>query len=66
MYKFNHHQQHQQKSKFVQFNAYFNYLILGNIMPSSITFSFGLMAYQTVAFVRRELDKQLTVMVLVQ
>jgi hypothetical protein len=59
---------------FVQFNTYLNYLILGNIIPFSITFSFGLMAYRniqqiayrTVPLVRRELDKQLTVMVLVQ
>jgi len=59
---------------FVQFNAYFNYLFVGNILPHSITFSFGLMAYhnlqqiayRTVPLVRRELDKQLTVMVLVQ
>jgi hypothetical protein len=59
---------------FIQFNTYFNYLILGNLIPYSITFSFGLMAYRniqqiayrTVPFVRRELDKQLTIMVLVQ
>jgi len=59
---------------FIQFNTYMNYLILGNIIPYSITFSFGLMAYRniqqiayrTVPLVRRELDKQLTVMVLVQ
>jgi hypothetical protein len=59
---------------FVQFNTYFNYLILGNVIPYSITFSFGLMAYRniqqiayrTVPIVRRELDKQLTIMVLVQ
>jgi hypothetical protein len=59
---------------FVQFNTYFNHLILGNIIPYLITFSFGLMAYhniqeiayRTVPLVRRELDKQITVMVLVQ
>jgi len=58
---------------FVQFNAYFNYLIVGNILPYIITFPFGFMAYRniqeiayrTVPLVRRELDKQLTVMVLV-
>jgi hypothetical protein len=58
---------------FVQFNTYFNYLIVGNILPYIITFSFGYMAYsntqhiayRTVPLVRRELDKQLTVMVLV-
>jgi hypothetical protein len=32
-------------NEFVQFNTYFNYLILGNLIPFSITFSFGLMAY---------------------
>jgi hypothetical protein len=59
---------------FVQFNAYVNYLIIGNIIPYLITFSFGLMAYhnikeiayRTVPLVRRELDKQLTNMVLLQ
>ena len=59
---------------FIQFNNYFNYLLLGNVVPYAFTFSFGLMAYhnvqqlpyRTVPLVRRELDKQLTVMVLVQ
>jgi len=59
---------------FIQFNIYCNYLILGNIIPYLILFSFGLMAYRNVQqlahravpLVRRELDKQLTVMVLVQ
>ncbi|CAF3635944.1 unnamed protein product [Rotaria sp. Silwood1] len=59
---------------FIQFNTYFNYLIIGNILPYLITFSFGLMAYRnikeinyrTVPLVRRELDKQLTTMVLIQ
>jgi hypothetical protein len=59
---------------FIKFNIYFNYLILGNIIPYLILFSFGLMAYRniqqlsyrTVPLVRRELDKQLTVMVLIQ
>ncbi|CAF2805768.1 unnamed protein product [Rotaria sp. Silwood2] len=59
---------------FIQFNVYFNYLIIGNILPYLITFSFGLMAYRnikeiayrTVPLVRRELDKQLTIMVLIQ
>jgi hypothetical protein len=59
---------------FSEFNAYFNYLILGTALPYSISFSFGLMAYynvqqlshRTVPLVRRKLDKQLTIMVLVQ
>jgi hypothetical protein len=61
-------------SLFLWFNTYINYLFLGNLIPYLITFSFGLMAYRnvqqlayrTVPLVRRELDKQLTVMVLVQ
>lgn len=60
--------------QFVSFNTYFNYLFLGNIAPYSITFTFGLLAYhnikeinyRTVPLVRRELDKQLTIMVLIQ
>ncbi|CAF1374682.1 unnamed protein product [Adineta steineri] len=59
---------------FIQFNNYFNYLILGNLLPFILTFFFGLMAYhnvqqlayRTIPLVRRELDKQLTVMVLTQ
>jgi hypothetical protein len=58
----------------IQYNVYVNYLILGSIIPYVITFSFGIMAYRnvqqlahrTIPLVRRELDKQLTVMVLVQ
>ena len=59
---------------FVQANTYLNYLILGNTAPLLITICFGSMAYRnirqiayrTVPLVRRELDKQLSVMVLVQ
>ncbi|UJR14473.1 hypothetical protein I4U23_001470 [Adineta vaga] len=59
---------------FILYNSYFNYLILGNILPCSITFSFGLMtyyniqqiSYRTKPFIRRELDKQLSRMVLIQ
>jgi hypothetical protein len=58
----------------IQFNVYINYLLLGSIIPYIITFSFGIMAYRnvqqlahrTIPLVRRELDKQLTVIVLVQ
>jgi len=58
----------------IQYNTYFNYLTLTNIIPYIITFSFGIMAYRnvqqiahrTLPLVRRELDKQLTTMVLVQ
>ncbi|UJR32346.1 hypothetical protein I4U23_019809 [Adineta vaga] len=59
---------------FIQFNTYFNYLILGNILPYLITISFGILAYRnvkklahrTIPLVRRELDKQLTSIVLIQ
>jgi hypothetical protein len=59
---------------FVTFNAYVTYLIIGSILPTVITLVFGLMAYhniqeiayRTMPLVRRELDKQLTNMVLVQ
>ncbi|CAF1050135.1 unnamed protein product [Adineta steineri] len=58
---------------FVQYNIYGTTLILGKLLPISITFVFGLLAYhnvqqlgyRTVPLVRRELDKQLTVMILV-
>ncbi|CAF0814426.1 unnamed protein product [Adineta steineri] len=59
------------------FRKYYNYfhgLILSNILPLLIVILFGILAYRnvqkiayrTVPLVRRELDKQLTVMVLVQ
>ena len=59
---------------FESFNTYFNYLTLGNLLPHLTTFCFGIMAHRhvlqlrhrTVPLVRRELDKQLTTMVLVQ
>lgn len=59
---------------FESFNTYFNYLTLGSLLPHLTAFSFGIMAhrhvqqlsYRTVPLVRRELDKQLTTMVLVQ
>ncbi|CAF1376500.1 unnamed protein product [Adineta steineri] len=59
---------------FVQFNMYFNYLFLGNVLPYSLTILFGTMAYRntqqssnrTVPLIRLQLDKQLTAMVLVQ
>ena len=59
---------------FLQYRAYFSSLMLIGCFPILITFVFGLLAYQNVQqlayrvvpLVRRELDKQLTVMVLVQ
>ena len=59
---------------FNQYTAYGNIVILGKILPLFITFLFGFLAYRnvrqlshrTVPLVRRELDKQLTIMVLVQ
>jgi hypothetical protein len=59
---------------FLQYHSYFNLPILLGFLPVLITVSFGLLAYynvreinyRTVPLVRRELDKQLTVMVLVQ
>ncbi|UJR38690.1 hypothetical protein I4U23_031356 [Adineta vaga] len=59
------------------FQLYVTYgiiLILGKLLPVGITLFFGILAYRnvkqlahrTLPFVRRELDKQLTVMVLVQ
>ncbi|CAF1228077.1 unnamed protein product [Adineta steineri] len=58
---------------FQQYNIYSTALIIGKVIPICITFVFGLLAYrnvqqlsyQTVPLVRRELDKQLTVMILV-
>jgi hypothetical protein len=58
---------------FNQYLSYGYYLTLNNILPL-ITIVFGIMAYynarnlvhRTIPLVRRELDKQLTVMVLVQ
>jgi hypothetical protein len=59
---------------FAQFNTYFTILILWFIVPLILTLSFGILAYcnvkqiayRTNPLVRRELDKQLTSMVLVQ
>ncbi|CAF1454665.1 unnamed protein product, partial [Rotaria sordida] len=59
---------------FDRYTAYGNIVILGKILPISITFLFGCLAYRnvqqlshrTLPLVRRQLDKQLTVMVLVQ
>lgn len=61
-------------SGFVQYRAYFVVLILIGWLPVVITVVFGILAwrnvqqltYRTVPLVRRELDKQLTTMVLVQ
>jgi hypothetical protein len=58
---------------FLQYHTYVFLLILSGILPVLITFFFGLLAYynvrniayRTVPLVRRELDKQMTVMVLV-
>ena len=57
-----------------QYRNYFVSLVLLGYLPDFITVLFGILAYynvnqiayRTVPFVRRELDKQLTVMVLVQ
>ena len=59
---------------FDRLNIYFYRLIMSNILPLFITLIFGLLtyrnvkqiAYRTVPLVRRELDKQLTSMILVQ
>jgi hypothetical protein len=59
---------------FQQYNTYFTMLVLEGILPFSITILIGSMAYynvrriphRTVPLIRRELDKQLTTMVLVQ
>ncbi|CAF4218941.1 unnamed protein product [Adineta steineri] len=58
---------------FVQYNIYGTNLTIGKVIPICITFVFGLLAYhnvqqlgyRTVPLVRRELDKQLTVIILV-
>ncbi|CAF0785856.1 unnamed protein product [Adineta steineri] len=58
---------------FQQYAIYGTTLIIGKVIPICITFVFGLLAYhnvqqlgyRTVPLVRRELDKQLTVMILV-
>ncbi|CAF1688390.1 unnamed protein product, partial [Adineta ricciae] len=59
---------------FDKFNTYFNYLVVGNLLPQTIACTFGILAhrniqqisYRTAPLVRRELDKQLSAMVLVQ
>ena len=59
---------------FEQYTTYANLVILGRFIPISITFLFGYLAYRnvqqisyrTVPIVRRQLDQQLTSMVLVQ
>ncbi|CAF1052743.1 unnamed protein product [Adineta ricciae] len=59
---------------YIQYRTYFIVLILLGFLPFSVTASFGSMSYgnirrtsrDTVPIARRELDKQLTVMVLVQ
>ena len=59
---------------FLHYRAYFITLVLTGFLPVSITTVFGIMAfrnvkqlaYRTIPLVRRELDTQLTVMVLVQ
>jgi hypothetical protein len=59
---------------FIKFNIYFYRLTISNIFPLLITLLFGLLtyrnvqniAYRTIPLVRRELEKQLTTMVLVQ
>ncbi|CAF0834818.1 unnamed protein product [Adineta steineri] len=56
-----------------QYNIYGNLLVFQKLLPICITFVFGLLAYhnvqqlgyRTIPLVRRELDKQLTVMILV-
>ncbi|UJR07723.1 hypothetical protein I4U23_012008 [Adineta vaga] len=59
------------------FQQYINYVltsIIGRVIPLIITFTFGILAYRnlkqiayrTIPLIRRELDKQLTTMVLVQ
>ncbi|CAF0853251.1 unnamed protein product [Adineta steineri] len=58
---------------FQQYATYGVILILGKLLPICIAFFFGFLtyrnvqeiSYRTLPFVRRELDKQLTVMVLV-
>ncbi|CAF1050668.1 unnamed protein product [Adineta ricciae] len=61
-------------SLYHQFTVYVVTIILGRVLPITITVVFGFLsyrnvqqiAYRTIPMVRRELDKQLTVMVLVQ
>ena len=61
-------------SIFAQYRIYVNFLAVSGFLPIAITALFGSMAYfnvrqlnhRTVPLVRRELDKQLTVMVLLQ
>ena len=59
---------------YTQYRAYLSTLILVSFLPVIVAVLFGMMAYRnvcqlayrTVPLVRRELDKQLTVMVLIQ
>ncbi|CAF1167196.1 unnamed protein product [Rotaria sordida] len=59
---------------FIQYRSYFVTLVLTGVLPIVITILFGSLAYynvrrlayRTLPLVRRELDKQLTVMVLAQ
>jgi hypothetical protein len=61
-------------SIFLQYRTYFSIPVLVGILPVFITILFGILAYRnvrtiahrTIPLVRRELDKQLTVMVLSQ
>ncbi|CAF1050198.1 unnamed protein product [Adineta steineri] len=58
---------------FQQYVSYGTAFVIGKVIPICITFVFGLLAYhnvqqlgyRTVPLIRRELDKQLTVMILV-
>ncbi|CAF1183745.1 unnamed protein product [Adineta ricciae] len=58
---------------FDKFNIYFNSVVLANVIPLTITSTFGVLiyrniqqlSYRTVPFVRQELDKQLNSMVLI-
>jgi hypothetical protein len=59
---------------FEKFNLYFHRIFLWYSLPILVNFLFGILAYRnihqlvyrTVPLVRRELDKQLTIMVFVQ
>ena len=61
-------------TNFQRYHRYVNVLVLAGILPTTITVLFGSLAYfnvrqipyRVVPLVRRELDKQLTTMVLVQ
>jgi hypothetical protein len=61
-------------SAFSRYNSYFESIIMIGFLPNSIAVIFGILArrnvsqlaYRTVPLVRRELDKQLTTMLLVQ